>query len=57
MADLAALGHTPDEVLGWLAASLGLAEPGEPVALADLLPRFDPDRLPRTPWVLTAEPG
>ena len=57
MADLAALGHTPDEVLGWLAASLGLAEPGEPVALADLLPRFDPDLLPRTPWVLTAEPG
>ena len=34
-----------------LAASLGLAEPGEPVALADLLPRFDPARLPRDPWV------
>jgi glutamyl-tRNA synthetase len=57
MADLAALGHPPVEVLSRLAASLGLAEPGEAVALADLLPRFDPARLPRRPWVITAEPG
>ena len=57
MADVAALGRSPVEVLSRLAASLGLAEPGEAVALADLLPRFDPARLPRRPWVVTAEPG
>ena len=59
MTDLAALGHGPGEVLARLATSLGLAEPGEPVELADLLDRFDPARLPREPWVVgrTAEPG
>ncbi|MDR0432821.1 MAG: tRNA glutamyl-Q(34) synthetase GluQRS [Bifidobacteriaceae bacterium] len=39
-------------VLGVLAQSLGLAEPGEAVSLAQLASRFDPARLPRQPWVV-----
>jgi hypothetical protein len=34
-----------------MAASLDLASPGDRVeSVADLLARFDPDRLPRDPW-------
>ncbi|MGK2947005.1 MAG: tRNA glutamyl-Q(34) synthetase GluQRS [Acidimicrobiales bacterium] len=51
MADLAAAGVEPPSVLERLAASLGLAEPGEAVTAHDLVGRFDPDRLPRSPWV------
>jgi glutamyl-tRNA synthetase len=51
LADLAALGVGATEVRSRLAASLGLAEPGELVAAADLVERFDPARLPRDPWV------
>ena len=43
-------GWTRADALGWMAASLGLAEPGEPVHdPAELLPRFDPAALPRAP--------
>lgn len=52
LADLAPLGWTPARVLGLLATSLDLAEPGEPVVAADLLDRFAPDRLPRDPWIV-----
>lgn len=52
LADLARLGIGPAEVLSQLAASLGLAGPGEPVDLATLLQRFDPAALPRGPWVV-----
>jgi glutamyl-tRNA synthetase len=52
LADRAALGQSADEVRSLLAASVGLAEPGEPVTPAQLLARFDPDALPREPWVL-----
>ncbi|GAA3713265.1 tRNA glutamyl-Q(34) synthetase GluQRS [Microlunatus aurantiacus] len=52
LADLAPLGWTPERVLGLLAASLGLTEPGEQVSATDLLARFDPSRLPREPWVV-----
>lgn len=39
-------------LLGAMAASVGLAEPGERVAsVAALVDRFEPDRLPRHPWV------
>lgn len=41
------------DVLNLLAASVGLAEPGERVTAANLVERFDPDRLPREPWVWT----
>ena len=53
-ADRAALGETVDDVRAMLAASLGLSEPGEPVTMNDLVVRFEPDRLPRTPWVFDA---
>ena len=51
LADLRARGVDPPQVLGAMAASLGLAEPGVRVqVVADLLDRFDPDKLPRDPW-------
>lgn len=53
LADRAARNQTPAAVCALLAASLGLAEPGEPVVAAELVERFDADRLPRAPWVLT----
>lgn len=52
LADRAARGETAADVLSTLAVSLGLGERGEAATAADLLPRFDPARLPRTPWVL-----
>ena len=53
LADLIAAGRTPLAVLGTIAASLGLARAaGEPLSPADLLARFDPAHLPRTPWVV-----
>ncbi len=52
LADRAAAGEPADAVRGRLAASVGLAEPGETPSLADLLERFDPGALPREPTVL-----
>ena len=45
----AAAGATPAQTLSLLAASAGLAEPARSSRPA-LVPRFDPDRLPRSPW-------
>jgi glutamyl-tRNA synthetase len=45
------------DVLGLLAASVGLAAPGERVTVEQLLERFDPDRLPREPWIWAPEPA
>ena len=42
---------TPRRSAPGSAASLGLAEPGEPVTMAELLDRFDPTALPREPWI------
>jgi glutamyl-tRNA synthetase len=50
--DLAALGMQPRAVLGLIAESLELASPGEDVSPELLLERFDPERLPRSPWVV-----
>jgi glutamyl-tRNA synthetase len=55
LTELALLGWTPADVLGLLATSLGLTEPGEPVSVKDLLQRFDPARLPREPWIVPPE--
>ncbi|MFD1811990.1 tRNA glutamyl-Q(34) synthetase GluQRS [Rhodococcus gannanensis] len=55
LADQAALGLGPDAVRGVLAASLGMAGPGEVPSTDDLLDRFDPGSLPRTPWVFTPD--
>jgi glutamyl-tRNA synthetase len=46
LAERRALGETPEQVCGALAASVGLAEPGERPGLDVLLARFDPGRLP-----------
>ncbi|WP_449280611.1 tRNA glutamyl-Q(34) synthetase GluQRS [Leucobacter sp.] len=51
LADLRERGIGAGAVLSALAASLGLAEPGERVTAAQLLGRFDPAALPREPWV------
>lgn len=47
--DRAALGESPARVLSHLAQTLDLAAPDEPVTAAELLDRFDPDRLPTEP--------
>jgi glutamyl-tRNA synthetase len=51
LADRLALGESPADVVRLLAASLGL----DGSSPAELLPQFDPDRLPREPWLLPAE--
>jgi glutamyl-tRNA synthetase len=50
--ELAAEGLGPAAVLELIAESLRMAAPGESVTPHVLLERFDPDRLPRTPWVV-----
>jgi glutamyl-tRNA synthetase len=50
LADLAAAGVGVEEVRSRLAASVGLAAPGEPVRMDDLLDRFDPTTLPKEPF-------
>jgi glutamyl-tRNA synthetase len=49
LADLGARGRTPAQVLGVIARSLDLPPVG---TAAELLPHFDPARLPRRPWVV-----
>jgi len=48
---LADRSETPEAIVGWMAASLGMAEPGEALSPADLLERFDPAALPTQPTV------
>ena len=50
LADLAAAGRSAGAVRSLLAASLGLAAPGEAVTPSELLARFDPAAVPRAPW-------
>ena len=52
LTDRRARGEEPEQVRSLLASSVGLGEPGEPVSMATLLDRFDPDRLPREAWRL-----
>jgi glutamyl-tRNA synthetase len=56
LADRAARGESPADVLAWMARSLGLATAGEAVSLELLLARFDPAALPREPTTLTDLP-
>ena len=46
------MGKRPEEILGFLAASCGWAEPGERVSLADLVPRFDLTTIPHVPFMV-----
>ncbi|MEI7591844.1 MAG: tRNA glutamyl-Q(34) synthetase GluQRS [Actinomycetes bacterium] len=52
LSDRMALGESPNQVLGHLAASLHLAEPGESASPKTLLERFDPATLPSDPWIV-----
>jgi glutamyl-tRNA synthetase len=52
LADRLERGETPASVRGELAASVGLAEPGEEPGMDALLARFDPAVLPTEPTVL-----
>ena len=45
-------GKTPEEIIGFLAASCGWAEKGERVSLADLVPRFDLGTIPHAPFMI-----
>jgi len=51
LAKRAALGESAADVVAWMAARTGLAEPGERVTAAELVGRFDPARLPMEPTV------
>jgi glutamyl-tRNA synthetase len=53
LADLEREGWSPEDVRARLAESVGLAGPGEPVTMAQLVERFDPDALPDEPWIAT----
>lgn len=55
MADLAARGHGPGDVLGALARSLGLPSVPEPLSAAALLGAWDLGRLPTAPVRLVVE--
>jgi glutamyl-tRNA synthetase len=52
LADLAAQGVDPPEVLSMLAASLILARPHERMTPEQLLSRFRPGRIPPIPWIV-----
>ena len=45
-------GKSPEEILGFLAASSGWAEKGESVSLCDLLTRFDLGTIPHSPFMI-----
>jgi glutamyl-tRNA synthetase len=49
-------GGTPEEIIGMLAASLGLVPKGERLSAAELIPHFDIARLPLEPMRLDAAP-
>jgi glutamyl-tRNA synthetase len=51
LTELAAIGVTPAQVLTMLGNSLALCGPAERVTTSTLLPRFDPDSVPREPWI------
>lgn len=54
LAELGDQGVGPGRVLATLAESLGLAQPGEPVTVNDLLARFNVEALPRGPWLVAS---
>ncbi len=53
--DLARRGRTPADVCGWLASTLGIDTGGRALLAGDLIDLFEPDRMPTTPWRLTAD--
>ncbi len=55
LGELSTRGIAADQVLSLLAASLGLAAPGEVVTASVLVARFDPGLISREPWILPAD--
>lgn len=55
LGELREAGVAPARVVGWLAETCGLAQPGERVDAAALLPRWDPARIPSAPTTVTDE--
>lgn len=55
LADRLALGEDVATVVGRLACSAGLAEPGERLEAEDVARRFEVGRLVRTPWVIDSD--
>lgn len=53
LAELRARGIPAERVVGWLAATCGLAEETEIVSASGLVPRFAVERLPREPTTVT----
>jgi glutamyl-tRNA synthetase len=47
--ELRAAGVPVADVIGWIATSLELGAAGEVLTMSQLVGRFDPDRIPRTP--------
>jgi glutamyl-tRNA synthetase len=56
VAELREGGATAEQVVGWLAASLGLVPSGTRVPAAALLPLYDPARLPQDPVTIPSAP-
>ncbi|HYJ78534.1 MAG TPA: tRNA glutamyl-Q(34) synthetase GluQRS [Longimicrobiaceae bacterium] len=55
LGELRRRGVAPERVVGWLAATCGLAEEGEAIAPAGLVERFAARRLPRAPARVTPD--
>jgi glutamyl-tRNA synthetase len=56
IADYRRAGLAPERVLGLLASTLGLAEPGDLLRPPDLIERYDAARLPTQPTILADVP-
>ena len=49
--ELAEEGWSAERLLGVMGESLGLASAGEEASISTLLDRFDPDAVPKEPWI------
>jgi glutamyl-tRNA synthetase len=55
LGELRAANIAPERVVGWLAATCGLAAEGEVISAAELVPRWDPARISPAPTTVTDE--
>jgi glutamyl-tRNA synthetase len=55
LAQLEARGYSPADVCGRLAESIGIDTGGQAMLASKLVDRFDPQRLPATPWRLSPD--
>ncbi len=56
LAEVRKMGVRPEQVVGWLSSTCGLADPGEIVPARDLIGRFELEQLPREPTVYSTPP-